>query len=419
MGNCGGACKEKNIYSSSIDSKIIESTENHPCYSENAHNNARMHIPVAPKCNIQCNYCNRKYDCVNETRPGVTSEVLTPLEALEKYKFVKSKLDNLKVVGIAGPGDALANWKQTKKSIELIKANDKDAIICLSTNGLMLPIYMEEILELNIHHITITINSIDPDIGKNIYEYVKYKDKVYRGREAAEILQKNQLEGLKMLANNNVLVKVNVVMIKGVNEEHIPELVKLVKKEGAFMTNIMPLIPAEGTKFEKMPLVSNKELNKLRDICSIDLKQMYHCQQCRADAVGLLKQDRSLEFKNHLTKNMKAIRIAVASKEGKVIDQHFGHVEMFYIYEYDGKNIEFLEERKVDKYCEGIENCNSGESKIDKIMNIISDCKAVLSVRIGYSPKMALKNSGIDTYEIYDYIEEGIKKIKMEGIYND
>ena len=51
----------------------------HPCFDKEArHKNARVHLPVAPKCNIQCNYCNRKFDCVNESRPGVTSSVLTP-----------------------------------------------------------------------------------------------------------------------------------------------------------------------------------------------------------------------------------------------------------------------------------------------------------------------------------------------------
>ncbi len=51
----------------------------HPCFNEEAkHTSARVHLPVAPKCNIQCNYCNRKFDCVNESRPGVTSSVLAP-----------------------------------------------------------------------------------------------------------------------------------------------------------------------------------------------------------------------------------------------------------------------------------------------------------------------------------------------------
>ena len=58
---------------------MMEKTQKHPCYSFDAHQKfARMHLPVAPYCNISCNYCNRKFDCVNESRPGVTSEILTP-----------------------------------------------------------------------------------------------------------------------------------------------------------------------------------------------------------------------------------------------------------------------------------------------------------------------------------------------------
>lgn len=70
--------------------------ENHPCYSEKAHHRfARIHLAVAPACNIQCNYCNRKYDCSNESRPGVTSERLTPEQALAKVRLVQSRFPTL------------------------------------------------------------------------------------------------------------------------------------------------------------------------------------------------------------------------------------------------------------------------------------------------------------------------------------
>jgi Predicted Fe-S oxidoreductases len=120
-----------------------------------------MHIPVAPKCNISCNYCSRKYDCANESRPGVTSKVLTPEQALEKFKFVKSKIKNLTVVGIAGPGDALANFDEVKKSLELIRKESPETTFCLSTNGLMLPFYANQLIELGVSHVTVTMNAID------------------------------------------------------------------------------------------------------------------------------------------------------------------------------------------------------------------------------------------------------------------
>ena len=63
--------------------------ETHPCFCEGAHSKfARMHLPVAPRCNIQCNYCDRRYDCTNESRPGVTSTVLTAEEAVVKIQVL-------------------------------------------------------------------------------------------------------------------------------------------------------------------------------------------------------------------------------------------------------------------------------------------------------------------------------------------
>ncbi|HEX2769821.1 MAG TPA: nitrogen fixation protein NifB, partial [Geobacteraceae bacterium] len=57
--------------------------QGHPCFGGNHHKNGRIHLAVAPKCNIKCGYCTRRHDCANESRPGVTSRILTPQEALD------------------------------------------------------------------------------------------------------------------------------------------------------------------------------------------------------------------------------------------------------------------------------------------------------------------------------------------------
>lgn len=316
-----------------IPQDTIEKTARHPCYSFDAHHKyARMHLPIAPKCNISCNYCNRKYDCANESRPGVTSEILSPVAAQRKYNLVKEKIANLSVVGIAGPGDALANWQDTKESIELIKESDPDVVFCLSTNGLMLPDYAPEIVELGVKHVTVTVNCLDSEVGAKIYKYVYFRGQKYEGAPAAAILIQNQLAGIEYLAKHGVLVKVNIVMIKGVNDHQIPGVVRKVKDLGAFITNIMPLIPAGGSVFAHLPQTCMKELNKLRDLCQVDLQQMRHCKQCRADAIGMLSDDRSIEFRDPVEKpeppvvntgeEKKLYKIAVASKQGSLIDIH-------------------------------------------------------------------------------------------------
>ena len=49
------------------DPEQLRRISEHPCFSEKAcHSFGRMHLAVAPKCNIQCKYCIRDFDCVNE-----------------------------------------------------------------------------------------------------------------------------------------------------------------------------------------------------------------------------------------------------------------------------------------------------------------------------------------------------------------
>lgn len=399
--------------------ELAKATAKHPCYSFEAHNKyARMHLPVAPICNISCNYCNRKFDCVNESRPGVTSEVLNPEQSLEKFIRVKKEIPYLSVVGIAGPGDALANWDNVKRSIELIKAEAPDIIFCLSTNGLMLPTYAQDIIDLDIKHVTVTVNCLDPVIGAKIYHHVNYQGEYLTGEKAAEILIHNQLEGIKILADHGILVKVNIVMIKDINGDHIPEVVKKVKSLGALMTNIMPLIPAPGSVFQSYPQTSMKEINVMRDLCQVDLQQMRHCQQCRADAIGLLKDDQSHKFR--MTKpemkkvsavHPKRFKVAVTSKHKLLVDLHYGHAEEFHIYEIDGDQVTYIETRKSQKYCHGSDECDNSEDDKKTVNQPIADCKAVLTMRIGFDAQKKLLEQGIQSIESCNSVEEGLKQV--------
>lgn len=406
-------------YASTVSTDTLEKTKKHPCYSADAHHNyARMHLPVAPGCNVQCNYCNRKFDCVNESRPGVTSEVLTPDLAKKKFIWVKSKLKQLTVIGIAGPGDALENWQATKATIEKIKEVDTEVIFCLSTNGLLLPQYAAEIVALGVRHVTVTMNALDPKIGAQIYKFISYKGKKYVGIEGAELLLKNQVAGINYLVTHGVVVKINIVMIKGINEEHIPQVVKKVKELGVFVTNIMPLIPAPGSAFEDFPQTSMKEINELRNRCQLDIQQMRHCQQCRADAIGLLGEDRSQEFRmvnrpvGEVTiprSEEKEYIIAVTSKYGKLVDQHFGHATKFIIYQGDGKNFEKVEERLVNQFCAGVAECDSDEGQRDDLLTVLQGCDAVLTMRIGQHAKDKLEEKEIYSVTSCDTVENGLR----------
>ncbi len=447
-GGCNSGCDSDNA-TVEMDSKLKERIAKHPCYSEEAHHHyARMHVAVAPGCNIQCNYCNRKYDCANESRPGVVSELLSPEEAAHKVLVIAGKIPQMTVLGVAGPGDPLANPEKTFRTFELIAEQAPDIKLCLSTNGLMLPEYVDRIKQLNIDHVTITINMVDPEIGAKIYPWVHYNRKRYKGIEGVRILHEKQMEGLQALKEADILCKVNSVMIPGVNDEHLVEVNKVIRSKGAFLHNIMPLIsaPEHGTHFgltgQRGP--TPKELKTVQDQCSGNMKMMRHCRQCRADAVGLLGEDRSQEFskdkflemsseydlekrqevhagiekfrqelkvaKDNLEKpdtasgeNNEKILVAVATKGGGLVNQHFGHAKEFQIYEVDGKETRFVGHRKIDHYCQ---TGYGEEASLEKIIEALSDCKGVLIAKIGDCPKEKLQSAGIQTVEAYDVIEK-------------
>ncbi|PYG84824.1 nitrogenase cofactor biosynthesis protein NifB [Ruminiclostridium sufflavum DSM 19573] len=398
-------------------------TETHPCFNGCGSEYARMHLPIAPKCNIQCNYCVRKYDCPNESRPGVTTEVLSPEQACEKYKRVKEGLPNLKVVGIAGPGDSLADFESTRKTLSLIKREDPEVTFCLSTNGLLLPLYADELAELGVSHVTVTMNAVNTTIGAKIYKHVDYMGHRYFGEVGAAILMANQLSGIKRSTSLGLICKVNIVMLKGINEYHIPVVVEKAKELGCEITNIMQLIPVAGSEFENIPLVSNREIMGMRKQCGSILKQMYHCRQCRADAIGTLDNDQSINFRGCTGCNdieetdraeEKTFLFAVSSKSGILVDQHFGHASDFYIYEYKNKVIRFKERRSVSKYCDGAEGCDgmggmNKEGKMEAILETVKDCNGVLAMRIGEAPKQKLKEKAIETFTTYDRIENAVR----------
>ena len=161
--------------------------QGHPCFGGNHKKNGRMHLAVAPKCNIKCGYCTRKHDCANESRPGVTSRLLTPQEAIEKVREVMASPvvgPMIKVAGIAGPGDPLAN-EQTFETFEMVKKEFPELMLCMSTNGLLLPESIDRLYGLGLHSLTVTINAIDPEVGAQIYRHVIYHGKHYSGVEGA------------------------------------------------------------------------------------------------------------------------------------------------------------------------------------------------------------------------------------------
>jgi nitrogen fixation protein NifB len=211
----------------------------------------------------------------------------------------------------------------------------------------------------------------------------------------------------------------------------------------------MPLIsaPEHGTVFglAGMRGPTAQELKALQDSCEGEMNMMRHCRQCRADAVGLLGEDRSNEFTTEKVMEMEvnydlqlrqayqddvekrrtavvaarneelktlvgrdsgiSILIAVATKGNGRINQHFGHAKEFQVYEVSTAGAKFVGHRRVDNYCQG----GFGEEEsLETVLRAINDCVAVFISRIGNCPREGLLRAGIEPVDRFalEYIEQ-------------
>jgi nitrogen fixation protein NifB len=318
----------------------------------------------------------------------------------------------------------------------------------------------------DIDHITVTINSVDEtgEIGSLIYTWIFYNNKRIYGKEASKILLQRQIEGMKMCVEKGILIKANSVLIPGVNDKHLPEVAKKLKEIGVFLHNIMPIIsePEHGTAFGLggVPSATDQQQMEVQEACGMDMKLMQHCRQCRADAVGLIGEDRGAEFtknvfsemsfdaleqhynitarqdaqakieefrffldranervvkeKAELASDGQTILVAVTTAGEGMINQHFGSVKEFLIYEAGDKGIRFIHHRKLDyEYCAGPDGANPMEPILEKL----KDCKLILTAKIGGCPQDDLAKAGLIADQSYAYEPIEISVLKATRKY--
>jgi nitrogen fixation protein NifB len=397
------------------------SFDEHPCFDVRArHRTGRIHLPVAPRCNIQCNFCDRKYDCVNESRPGVTSSVLSPAQALVYLDQVLFEKPNIAVVGIAGPGDPFANPDETLATLHGVRERYPDMILCVASNGLNVLPYVDNLRQIGLSHITITVNAVDPVIGAQVCAWVRYNKRVWAGEDGASLLLGNQLAAIEACKEAGLIVKVNCVILSELNDQHVPALAQRMAELRVDILNCIPYYPNMGAKFGNRPAPSPKAMNAIRRTANRYLPQMQHCARCRADDVGLIGEAPDPALRSHLracasmvlpekeippaTKPRRPY-IAVASLEGMLVNQHLGEADVLYIYENGGEAGLHLREIRATPPTGG------GAARWEALAAMLSDCRAVLVSGIGSNPRTVLEKSGLDIFVLNGVIAEAVQSI--------
>lgn len=106
-----------------------------------------------------------------------------------------------------------------------------------------------------------------------------------------------------------------------------------------------------------------------------------------------------------------ALRAAIASTDGKVINQHFGKADSFLIFELAGEEFQYIEKRSTDPCCHLGEH---EDNAFRDTAEALSDCSVIIVSRIGQGAADFMESRGFVIYEAPFPINAVLKKLVKE-----
>jgi predicted Fe-Mo cluster-binding NifX family protein len=102
------------------------------------------------------------------------------------------------------------------------------------------------------------------------------------------------------------------------------------------------------------------------------------------------------------------MKLAIASSDGKVVNQHFGHAHIFHVVEVNGDTYEFVESRDVDPSCTGQ---GHSTASFDAILETLADCDGVIVAQIGIGASEYVIKHGKRVFECRGLIDDVLQEL--------
>ncbi len=261
-----------------------------PCIQQGQGEQAALHLPVAPRCNIQCGDCDRTGDCSNNSPKGRTSTLLTPQQAVAFAQEAIRCEPRIMCAGISGPGDPLANPEETLLTLRLLRAQFPDLPFFISTNGVALVEHAEALAELGVSLCTVTVNAVDPTIVARLVDWVQAPNGFLAGEDAAEFYLERQLSGIAAAVARGITVRANVQLVPTINEHHIEDIAKRLAQLNVSYLHLRAFEPSETQKqaFSQVMAPTAIELARAREQAGRHIELVKHCSLCPSDSIGCL-----------------------------------------------------------------------------------------------------------------------------------
>ncbi|SDA30557.1 Predicted Fe-Mo cluster-binding protein, NifX family [Ruminococcus sp. YE71] len=107
-------------------------------------------------------------------------------------------------------------------------------------------------------------------------------------------------------------------------------------------------------------------------------------------------------------------KVAIATGDGFTVNEHFGHAKFFRVYELTDTDFKFLEVRDAVAVCQ--QSLGHDTTRFDKIIELLSDCDALLVQKIGEGAAAYLIAKNVRVFEVSGPIDAVLQKFIADKI---
>ena len=193
-----------------------------------------LRISLTEKCNLRCTYCMPENGVVLSPK----KQLMTTQEVIDIAQlFVKNGVTKIRLTG----GEPLLR----KDFPEIITALSKLPVhLSLTTNAILVDRHIETFKKSNLKAINVSLDTLIPAKFNTITKRNQF-NKAY--------------DNIKLLLNHNFNVKLNVVLIKGFNDDEIIDFINFTKNEH-ITVRFIEFMPFDGNNWDTSKIVSYKDI---------------------------------------------------------------------------------------------------------------------------------------------------------------
>jgi len=240
-----------------------------------------LRISITNKCNLNCIFCHRE-GIKNEKNGNIkNNEYITPEEIEKIVKIGKSfGISHVKITG----GEPLLR----NDIIEIIeKLKNLNIAISLTTNGHQLYKYAKDLKRAGVNHINISIHSLNPKIYN-----------IITGGNLNEVMK-----GIDETINNNIFIKFNVTILKGLNDNEIQNFIEFSKGKGVLQ--LIELINFNNEIYKKYHVHLEEIENNIKEKAEkISIRKLHNRKKYYFDGaeIEIVKPMDNTDFCMHCTR---------------------------------------------------------------------------------------------------------------------